>query len=61
MEFSKNYRQQLIRRIVDFGNTTEYKILHCDKMEFNSLSSNEDNCSSSDSYSDMDVNNAEEN
>ena len=60
MEYSKNYRQQLIDKIVDFGNTTEYEILHNDNMESDSQSSNEDNCSSSDSCSDMDVNNSEE-
>ena len=56
----KKYRQQLIEQIVDFGNTTDYEILLCDNMESNSQSSNEDNCSSSDSYSDMDVDNVEE-
>ena len=60
MEYSKNYRQQLIEKIVDFGNTTEYEILHNDNMESDSQSSNEDNCSSSDSCSDMDVDNTEE-
>ena len=60
MECSKNYRQQLIDKIVDFGNTTEYEILHNDNMESDSQSSNEDNCSSSDSCSDMDVDNTEE-
>ena len=60
MEYSQNYRQQLIEKIVDFGNTTEYEILHNDNMESDSQSSNEDNCSSSDSCSDMDVDNTEE-
>ena len=60
MEYSKNSRQQLIDKIVDFGNTTEYEILHNDSMESDSQSSNEDNCSSSDSCSDMDVGNTEE-
>ena len=60
MEFSKNYRQQLIEKIVDFGNTTEYEILHNDNMESDSQSSNEENCSSRDSCSDMDVDNTEE-
>ena len=59
MEYSKNYRQQLIKKIVDFGNTTEYEILHNDNMESDSQSSNEDNCSSSDFCSDMDVDNTE--
>ena len=59
MEYSKNYRQQLIEKIVDFGNTTEYEILYNDNMESDSQSSNEDNCSSSDSCSDMDVDNTE--
>ena len=36
MEYSKNYRQQLIEKIADFGNTTEYEILHNDNMESNS-------------------------
>ena len=57
MEYSKNYRQQLIDKIADFGNTTEYEILHNYNMEFYSQSLNEDNCSSSDSYSDLGVNN----
>ena len=61
MEFSKNYRQQLIEKIVDFGNPTEYEILYNDNMESDSQSSNEDNCSSSDSCSDMDVDNTEKN
>ena len=60
MEYSKNYRQQLIEKIVDFGNTTEYEILHNDNIESDSQSSNEDNCSSNDSCSDMDVDNTEE-
>ena len=60
MEYSQNYRQQLIEKIVDFGNTTEYEILHNDNMESDYQSSNEDNCSSSDSCSDMDVDNTEE-
>ena len=60
MEYSKNYRQQLIEKIVDFENTTEYEILHNDNIESNPQSSNEDNCSSSDSCSDMDVDNTEE-
>ena len=41
MEYSKNYRQQLIEKIVDFGNTTEYEILHNDNMESDSQNSNE--------------------
>ena len=40
--------------------TIEYEILHCDNMKSYSQSSNEDNCSSSDSCSDMDVDNTEE-
>ena len=60
MEYSKNYRQHLIDKIVDFGNTTEYEILHNDNMESDSQSSNDDNYSWSDSCSDMDVNNTEE-
>ena len=60
MEYSKNYRQQLIEKIFDFENTTEYEILYNDNMESDSQSSNEDNCSSSDSCSDMDVDNTEE-
>ena len=60
MEYSKNYRQQLIDKIVDFGNTTEYEILHNDNIESDSQSSNEDNCSSNDSCSNMDVDNTEE-
>ena len=36
MEYSKNYRQQLIKQIIDFGNTTEYEILHSINMEFDS-------------------------
>ena len=56
----KNYKQQLIQQIVDFGNTTEYEILHNDNMESDSQSSNEDNFSSNDSCSDMDVENTEE-
>ena len=59
MQYSKNYRQQLIDKIVDFGNTTEYEILHSDNMESDSQSSNDENCSSSDSCSDMDVENTE--
>ena len=59
MEYSKNYRQQLIEKIVDFGNTTEYEILHNYNIEFYYQSLNEDYCSSSDSYSDMDVDNTE--
>ena len=55
MEYSKNYRQQLIEKIVDFGNTAEYEILHNDNMESDSQSSNEDKCSSNDSCSDMNV------
>ena len=54
------YRQQLIEQIVDFRNTTEYEILHNNNMEFYFLSSNEDNCSPSDSYSNMNVGNVEE-
>ena len=60
MEYSKNYRQQLIEKFADFGNTTEYEILYNDNMESDSQSSNEDNCSSSDSCSDMDVDITEE-
>ena len=60
MEYSKNYSQQLIEKIVDSGNTTEYEILYNDNMESDSQGSNEDNCSSSDSCSDMDVDNTEE-
>ena len=60
MEYSKNYRQQLIEKIVDFGNTTEYENLHNENMDSDSQSSNEANCSSSDSCSDMDVDNTEE-
>ena len=60
IEYSKKYRQQLIEQIVDFGNTTDHEILFCDNMESDSQSSNEVNCSSSDSYSDMDVDNVEE-
>ena len=60
MEYSKNYRLQLIEKIVDFGNTTDNEILYNDNMESDSHSSNEDNCSSSDSCSDMDVDNIEE-
>ena len=60
MEYSKNYRQQHIDKIVDFGNTTEYEILHNDNMESDSQSSNEDSCSPIDSCSDMDVDNTEE-
>ena len=58
MEYSKNYRQQLIDKIVDFGNTTEYEILY-NNMESDYQSSNEDNCSSSDFCFDMDVENIE--
>ena len=60
MYFFFNHRQQLIKIIVDFGNTTEYEILPNDKMESDSQSSNEDKCSSSDLCFDMDVDNAEE-
>ena len=60
MEYSKNYRLQFIEKIVDFGYTTEYEILHNDNTESDSQSSNEDNCPSSDSCSDMDVDNTEE-
>ena len=60
MIYSKNYRQQLIEKIVDFGNTTEYEILHNDNIESNFQSSIEDNYSSNDSSSDMDVDNTEE-
>ena len=60
MEYSKNYRQQLTEKIVDFGNTPDNEILHNDNMESDSQSSKEDNCSSSDSCSDMDVDNTEE-
>ena len=60
MEYSKNYRQQLIETIFDFGNTTEYDILHNDNMESDSQSSNENNCSSMDSCSDMNVDNTKE-
>ena len=60
IKYSKKYRQQLIEQIFDFGNSTDYEILLCDNMESNSQSSNEDNCSSSDSCSDMNVDNAEE-
>ena len=59
MEYSKNYRQQLTDKIFDFRNTTKYEILH-NNMESDSQSSNEDNCSSSDSRSDMNVDNTEE-
>ena len=41
MEYSKNYRQLLIDKIVDFGNTTEYEILHYDIMESDSQSLND--------------------
>ena len=58
MEYSKNYRQQLIDKMVE--NTTEYEVLHNDNMESGSQSSNEDICSSSDSCCDMDVDNTEE-
>ena len=60
MEYFKNYRQQLIDQIFDFGSTTEYEIFYSDKMESDFQSSNEDNCPSSDSCSDMDVDNTEE-
>ena len=60
MEFSKNYKLQLIVQIVNFGDITKYEILHCDNMESDSQISNEDNCSSSDSCSDMDIDNAKE-
>ena len=30
MGYSKNYRQKLIENVVDFGNTSEYEILHND-------------------------------
>ena len=60
MEYFKNYRQQLIEQIVDFGNTTEYEILYSDNMESDSEISNEDNFSSSDSCSNIVVDNAEE-
>ena len=59
MEFPKNYRQQLIEQIVDFGNTTEYEILRYDNMESDSQSSNK-NFSSNDFCSDMNVDNTEE-
>ena len=59
MGYFKNYRQQLIDKIVDFESTTEYEILN-NNIESNPQSSNEDNCSSSDSCSDMDVDNTEE-
>ena len=58
MEYSKNYRQHLIYQIVDFGNTTEYEILHSDYIESYSQSSDKDNCSH-EFCSDMDVGNAE--
>ena len=48
MESSKNYRQQLIEKIVDFKNSTEYEILNNDNMESDCQSSNKNNCSSSD-------------
>ena len=51
---------KLIEQIVDFRNTTEYEILHNYNMESDSQSSNEDNCSSSNSSSAMDVDNGEE-
>ena len=57
MEYSTNYRQQLIEQIVDFGNNTEYEMLHNDNVESDFQSSNEDYCSSSELCSDMDVRN----
>ena len=33
MGYSKNYRQKLIENVVDFGNTSEYEILHNDNTE----------------------------
>ena len=60
MEYIKNCKQQLNEQIVDFGNTTEYEILHNDNMKSDSQSSNEDNCSSSDSCSVMDVESTKE-
>ena len=60
MESSKNYRQQLIEKIVAFGNSTEYEILNNDNMKSDFQSSNKNNCLSSDSCSNMDVDNAEE-
>ena len=60
MGYSKITDNNLLTKIVDFGNTREYEILHNDNMESDSQSSNENNCSSSDSCSDMDVDNTEE-
>ena len=59
MEYSKNYRQQLIDKIVDFGNTTEYDILHNDNTTLKAQMKTT-NCSSSDSCSIMDVDNTKE-
>ena len=38
MEYCKNYINKYIEKIVDFGQTTEYEILHNDKMESDSYS-----------------------
>ena len=61
MEYSKNYRQQFIVKIVDFGNTTKYEIIIMKiwnptlKAQMKTI-----NCSANDPCSDMDVDKTEE-
>ena len=57
---SKNYKKQLIKQIVDSGNTTEYEILHRDRTESDSKNLNEAIDQLSDSCSDMNVDKAEQ-
>ena len=60
IEYSKIYRQQLIEKNFWFGNTTKYDILHNDNIESDSQSQMKTtNCSSSDSYFDMEVDNTD--